>query len=51
MILKNPTHDVQSSQLLLETAAVALAFLFPAARVPVLVITGLSLACKWAARD
>ena len=35
MILKKPTYDVESSQLLLETAAVAAAFFFPTARVPV----------------
>ena len=48
MILKKPTHDIESSQLLLETAAVAMAVLFPAARVPVLVLTSLSVLCKWA---
>ena len=48
MILKKPTYDVESSQLLLETAAVVAAVLFPAARVPVLVLTSLSVLCKWA---
>ena len=48
MILKKPTYDVESSQLLLETAAIVAAFLFPTARVPVLVLTGLNLLCRWA---
>ena len=48
MILKKPTYDVESSQLMLETAAVVAAMLFPAARVPALVFTSLSLLCKWA---
>jgi hypothetical protein len=47
MILKKPTYDVESFQLLLETAAVAAAVLFPTARVPVLVLQSLNLLCKW----
>jgi hypothetical protein len=47
MILKKPTYDVKSSQLLLETAAVVAAFLFPSARVAVLVLQSLNLLCKW----
>ena len=49
MILKKPTYDIESSQLLLETAAVAVAALFPAARAPALLLMGLSLLCKWGA--
>jgi len=48
MILKKPTYDIESSQLLIETAAIVAACLFPTARVPVLVLTGLNLLCKWA---
>ena len=50
MILKKPTYGVESSQLLLETAVVAAAFLFPTARLPVLVLQSLNLLCKWATR-
>jgi len=50
MIRKKPTYDIQSSQLFLETAAVVVACLFPAARIPVLVLASLSLLCKWAAK-
>jgi hypothetical protein len=50
MILKKPTYDVESSQLFVETAAVAVAVLFPAARIPALVLTSLSLLCKWAVK-
>ena len=50
MILKKPTYDIESSQLLLETAAVATAILFPAARIPALVFASLSLLSKWAGR-
>jgi len=48
MILKKPNHDVESFQLPVETAVVTAAFLFPAARVPVLVLQSLNLLCKWA---
>jgi hypothetical protein len=50
MILKKPIHDVETSQLLLETAALAVAVLVPAARVPALILTSLSLLCKWAVK-
>lgn len=50
MILKKPTHDLKSSQLFLETAAVVVAILFPSARIPALVLTSLNLLCKWAAK-
>jgi len=46
MIKKKPAHDIESSQLILETAAVAVAVLFPTARMPVLVLYGLILLCK-----
>ena len=51
MIQKKPTYDIESSQLLLETAAIGVAALFPAARIPVLVLAGLSLLCKWAGKS
>ncbi len=47
MIQKKPTYDVETSPLLLETPAVAAAWLFPAARVPVLALQSLNLLCKW----
>ena len=50
MILKKPTYDVETLQLMLETVAVAAAFLFPTARVPVLVLQALNLLCKWAGK-
>ena len=48
MILKKPTPAYEFQPVILETAAFLVAALFPAARVPVLVIQGLKVLSVWA---